>query len=47
MTMLRKMVIQQIAQGSQKGTRLILCPGYTLNHNKEEIYIYTSYPRSP
>ena len=38
--MLRKMVITQIAQGWQNGTRLILSPDYTLNHNQKEINKY-------
>jgi len=39
------MVIKIIAHEKQKGTRLMLCLEYTLNHNKtKQLYTYTSNP---
>jgi len=44
-TGLRKMVIKIIAHEKQKGTRLMLCLEYTLNHNKtKQLYTCTSNP---
>ena len=37
-------MVIKTAQGWQKGTRRILCPEYTLNHNQKEKELYTSNP---